>query len=77
MRLKLAPYNEQAKYMQQALKLIEAYGGRIEIQKVNSDADNLISQRNYDVKFIGDRPTIAYKKHEIENIMNPDTRKKV
>ena len=62
-RLKMAPVSEQQTYLQKALLLIEAVGGRVEIQKVNSDADNLISARNCDIKFMGDRPSIAYTKH--------------
>ena len=71
----MAPITEQQRYMQQALQLIESVGGRVEIQKVNSDADNLISARNFDVKYKGDRPTIGFKKYQIDNLMNPDVRK--
>ena len=50
-----------------ALEMIEMFGGRIVIDKVNNDNDNLISSKSYDVKFMGDRPSIGYQKHVIEN----------
>ena len=62
----MAPISEQRKYMQQAMKLIEALGGRVEILRVNGDLDYIISNRNCDVKYMGDRPSIGYTKQIID-----------
>ena len=76
-RLKLKPVNEQQEYLIKALQLIETVGGRTEIQKVSADEDNLISQRNMDIKYIGDRPSIGYTRHKIDNVPSESTRRKL
>lgn len=73
-RLKLQPISQQQEYLVKALRLIETLGGRTEIQLMNLDEDTLISQRNMDVKYMGDRPSIARKKSVIAQIKNFDKR---
>ena len=40
-------------------------GGRIEIQKVNNSTDDLIKVKSFEVKYMGERPSIRYEKSKI------------
>jgi len=76
-RLSMAPIGAQQAYMQQALHLIEILGGRVEILKVDASEDNIISLRNFDVKYMGDRPSIGHMKQLIEHTTNHEKRQKL
>jgi len=58
----MQPRAEQQVHHQQTLKLMGILGGRVEILKINEDADNLIKQRNFFVSYDGDRPTIGLRR---------------
>lgn len=49
------------------MKDLEEWAGRIAIPMVNSDEPNIISQHNCNVKYGGDRPSIAYQKNLINS----------
>ena len=51
---------------------MDVTGGRIEILKTDCNEDNLLSNRNMEIKFMNDRTTVAWEKNRINNIKNKD-----
>lgn len=66
--------NDQQEMLQKTFERIEELGGRKEIKKVNLDQDNTIQTKGFQVKYMGDRPSVNKIKHSIETTKNFEVR---